>query len=64
MDADGGVSCLKPEEDLSMKKLSLKKLTLNRETVRHLSAELLREVQAAGEKKESGCTASTLSCTQ
>jgi len=47
-----------------MKKLNLKKLTLNRETVRHLSAELLREVQAAGEKKETGCTASTLSCTQ
>jgi hypothetical protein len=48
-----------------MKKLSLKKLTLNRETVRHLSAELLKEVQAAGGKKvETGCTASTLSCTQ
>jgi len=49
-----------------MKKLSLKKLTLNRETVRHLSTELLKEVQAAGGKKdETGCTTdSTLSCTQ
>lgn len=50
-----------------MKKLSLKKLTLNRETVRHLSTELLKDVQAAGggKKDETGCTtASTLSCTQ
>jgi hypothetical protein len=55
---------LKPKEDSAMKKLSLKKLTLNRETVRHLSAELLKEVQAAGGKKDTGCTTSTLSCTQ
>lgn len=46
-----------------MKKLSPKKLTLHRETVRHLSAELLQEVQAAA-KKDSDCCASTLSCTQ
>jgi hypothetical protein len=46
-----------------MKKLDQKKLTLNRETVRHLSEELTKEVQAAGGKKDTGCT-STLSCTQ
>jgi len=49
-----------------MKKPSQKKLTLHRETVRHLSPELLTEVQAAaGKQEKTDCTtASTLSCTQ
>lgn len=51
-----------------MKKPSRKKLTLHRETVRHLSPELLKEAQAAAGKQEAtetDCTtASTLSCTQ
>lgn len=52
-----------------MRKHLQKKLTLQRETVRHLSTELLKKAQAAaGQRTSDGCdtacTASTLSCTQ